>query len=302
MEYQRDKLISKIYSEATKNKDIYFISADFGAPALDIFREKLPKQFIHSGISEQNSIDLAAGLALDGRIVFVYAMAPFVTLRCLEQHKCSTGIMKLPVCTIVAGIGLGYADAGPTHYATEDLSCLNSLINSNVSTASDPLVAEYLGQNFIENPSYSFIRLDRHPTPIIDPKFEYLSIKKGYRPIESKGDICVISHGGILNNVIAARQFTEKSFAICDLFRTKPVSHDFIEFISSYKTLVTVDEQSTGGLSSILLESLNEHKILKNIINLKLPEKYFFENGGRDYLLDKSNLSPEKIAQELNKI
>ena len=30
--------------------------------------------------------------------------------------------MNLPINTIVAGIGLGYADAGPTHYATEDPS------------------------------------------------------------------------------------------------------------------------------------------------------------------------------------
>ena len=28
--------------------------------------------------------------------------------------------MDLPINTIVAGVGLGYADAGPTHYATED--------------------------------------------------------------------------------------------------------------------------------------------------------------------------------------
>ena len=28
-------------------------------------------------------------------------------------------MMDLNVCTIVAGIGLGYADAGPTHYLTE---------------------------------------------------------------------------------------------------------------------------------------------------------------------------------------
>ena len=302
MEYQRDKLITKIYLEAKKNKDIFFISADFGAPALDIFREKLPEQFIHSGISEQNSVDLAAGLALDGRIVFVYAMAPFVTLRCLEQHKCSTGIMNLKVCTIVAGIGLGYADAGPTHYATEDLSCLHSLINSNVSSASDPIVAEYLGQDFIENPKYSFIRLDRHPTPTIDQNLNYESIKKGFRVISSEGDTCVISTGGILNNVINAQNFSNKKFAICDLFRTKPISKEFVDFVSNYKNLITVDEQSTGGLSTIILELLNEHKVLKNITCLKLPEKYFFENGGRDFLLDESNLSPKKIAKKLNSI
>ena len=64
-----------------------FLSADFGAPALDNFMAELPDQFFHLGISEQNMIDVAIGLALRGKKVFAYAMAPFVIMRCAEQHK-----------------------------------------------------------------------------------------------------------------------------------------------------------------------------------------------------------------------
>ena len=52
----------------------------------------------------------------------------------------------------------------------------------------------------------------------------------------------------------------------------------------------------------ILTLPLNKYKINKNIVDLKLPEKYIYENGGRDYLLDKYNLSPSKIAQLIEKI
>ena len=54
---------------------------------MDRFRNHLPDQFIHAGISEQNMIDLASGLALSGKKVFLYAMAPFITARCYEQIK-----------------------------------------------------------------------------------------------------------------------------------------------------------------------------------------------------------------------
>ena len=57
--FQRDYFISQIFKFAKKNKNIYFLSADFGAPSLDIFRKELPNQFIHTGISEQNMIDVA---------------------------------------------------------------------------------------------------------------------------------------------------------------------------------------------------------------------------------------------------
>ena len=84
----RDAVIDEIYAAAQKDKDILFVSADLGAAALDEFREKLPNQFIHAGIAEQNMVDLASGLALLAK-VFLYAMAPFITARCYEQVKCA---------------------------------------------------------------------------------------------------------------------------------------------------------------------------------------------------------------------
>ena len=100
MRFQRDVLIDELYDLARRDKDIYFLSADFGAPSLDRFREDLADQFLHVGISEQNMIDMAAGMALSGKKVYVYAMGPFITLRCLEQLKCSLAQMNLPVTVI----------------------------------------------------------------------------------------------------------------------------------------------------------------------------------------------------------
>ena len=69
--FQRDSFIYEIYKKAKKNKNIFFLSADFGAPALDIFRKDLPKQFIHTGISEQNMIDVAMGMSLKEKLYYL---------------------------------------------------------------------------------------------------------------------------------------------------------------------------------------------------------------------------------------
>ena len=58
MNFQRDYFINALYKKAKKNKEIVLLSADFGAPALDQFRKDLKKQFIHTGISEQNMINV----------------------------------------------------------------------------------------------------------------------------------------------------------------------------------------------------------------------------------------------------
>ena len=82
-------------------------------------------------------MDLAAGLAQNGKIVYTYAMAPFVTLRCFEQVKVAIASMSLPVTIIGNGVGYSYNDAGPTHYATEDISCMRALGGLEILTPGD---------------------------------------------------------------------------------------------------------------------------------------------------------------------
>ena len=72
---QRDTFISELFEIAKKDKDVILISVDMGASALDRWRDELPEQFIWTGISEQHSINLAAGLSAAGKKVYVSFMA-----------------------------------------------------------------------------------------------------------------------------------------------------------------------------------------------------------------------------------
>ena len=153
--YQRDVFIKEIIKSLESDKSIYFLSADFGAPALDELRERFPNNFLHCGISEQAMLDIASGLALDGKKVFVYAMAPFLSLRSIEQAKCGAGLMNLPICVISVGIGLGYADAGPTHYSTEDFACFRAIVGSSIYTPSDNFITKEIALNIYNSkPDY----------------------------------------------------------------------------------------------------------------------------------------------------
>ena len=49
--------------------------------------KNFPNQYLNVGVAEQNMIGIATGLALEGRKVFVYSIANFATLRCLEQIR-----------------------------------------------------------------------------------------------------------------------------------------------------------------------------------------------------------------------
>ena len=305
MRHQRDAFITEIFTRAKADDNIFLLSADFGAPALDAFREELPEQFIHCGICEQNMVDLAAGLALDGRRVFCYAMAPFVSLRCLEQHKCSSGIMNLPVCTLVAGIGLSYADAGPTHYATEDLACLRAIVNSHVLTASDPEIARLLAIDALDRPQFSFVRLDRQPSIDLSPAARIEDVRRGFRVMREGHRLAIVSHGFMLGRALEALDKASDlhDVAVIDLIQTKPISEMFVDYISKCDAMLTIDEQTPcGGLAAAVLEAMVDKGIFKRFHRLMLPERYFFENGGRARLLELAALSQRDIAEKIKSI
>jgi len=296
MKYQRDAFIAEIHRAAKQDPEIMFLSADFGAPALDAFREELPDQFVHCGISEQNMIDMAAGLALDGRKVYCYAMAPFVSLRCLEQHKCSSGIMNLPICTIVAGVGLGYADAGPTHYATEDLACLRAVVGSSVYTAADAETARQIALRSLERPEFSFVRLERQPVADVAPGVSREMLDAGYRRVRAGRRVAIVTQGYLLHrSVEVAAEFGE-DVALFDLIRVKPFPEAFLRELASFETVLVLDEQTPqGGLAGAVMEALSDEGMDVRVRRVTLPERYFFENGGREKLLELGGLSPASI-------
>ena len=56
---QRDAFIEGITKKLNQDQNIYFLSADFGAAALDDLRKRFPNNFLHCGISEQMMLDLS---------------------------------------------------------------------------------------------------------------------------------------------------------------------------------------------------------------------------------------------------
>ena len=299
MKYQRDAFIDAVYGRAVKEKDIFFLSADFGAPALDRFRQDLPSQFVHLGIAEQNMIDVAIGLSIAGKRVFTYAMAPFISMRCAEQHKLAA-MMNLPIVNIVAGVGLSYANAGPTHYATEDLGLFFAYPNAEVYTASDGYSAECIAHNLLDHPKFSFVRLDRDKC--MDLKgFSALNFDAGFRSYGAGEEVCIVSHGYLLSQIKSklSESLLDK-VTLVDAFRVKGNVDQFKRFVGKFQKFLFVDEQINGSdLGTYLIEHIPIRTPLSSVRRLCLESKYYFSNEGRLSLLSEGGLSAEVVEASL---
>ena len=295
---QRDAFLDEINNQLKHDKDIYVMSADFGAAALDNIRSEFKDNFIHCGISEQAMFDIGTGLALEGKKVITYAMGPFISLRAIEQIKCGPAMMKLPMTILSVGIGLGYADAGPTHYATEDYACLRAIGGTSIYTASDNVIAKKIAQSVLNDKSVNYIRLDRHATENIDILSDDYDFNDGFRVIGeySEDKVAIISHGRILHNCLKTINEFGNNFFLVDLFRSKPISPKLVKLLRNTKKILVVDEQTQyGNLTSAVQSELSKNDIFPKVKNLSLPDEYIYKNGGRDFLLKLHKLDADSI-------
>ena len=298
----RDAVIDVIYAAAQQDKDILFISADLGAAALDEFRENLPGQFIHAGISEQNMVDLASGLALSGKKVFLYAMAPFITARCFEQVKCVIASMSLPVTLIAVGVGLGYDHATLTHFTPEDIACMRALNGIEVLSPADEESAAAMATEAINHPKFRYIRLERQPQDhLYDGGFTAFQ-EQGFAQLAEGDDIILCACGYMVHKLMKARELLARqdiSAGVVDVFRLKRVDGDALaDVLSRYEAVLTVEEQLLeGGFGSVVAETLIDQGIMKPIKRLGLKDGFEVVNGDRDTLHDLYGIDTPHIVE-----
>src|ERR1039457_1496585 len=100
------------------------ITGDLGFGVFGPFAKRFPRQYLNAGVAEQNMTGVAAGMALEGRIVFTYSIGNFPTLRCLEQIRNDVCYHNANVKVVAVGGGFSYGPLGISHHATEDLAIL----------------------------------------------------------------------------------------------------------------------------------------------------------------------------------
>ena len=287
----RDVVIEAICAAARKDKDILFISADLGAVALDDLRRDLPNQFIHAGIAEQHMIDLAAGLALSGKKVFCYAMAPFITARCYEQIKCVISSMNLPVTLIAVGVGLGYDHATLTHFTPEDIACMRALNGIEVLTPSDEVMAAAIVDIALSSPAFRYLRLDRQVFPRLYGDGAMRVLETGFGIVRPGKDVAILACGALVHKALAAAEILAAqgvSAGVVDVVRVKPFDGAALAgALKGYRSILTVEEQLLeGAMGSAVMEALVDAtgKLDWRLKRLGMRDRFEVVNGDRDHL------------------
>ena len=308
MKAQRDTFISELYELAKQDKNIILISVDMGAPSLDIWRETLPDQFIAAGISEQNAINVAAGLSNTGKKVYVYFMASWVA-RCFEQIRYSCAMANNPITILGNGVALGYAPAGPAHEPNEDIAYMRSINGIEIWSPANTSATKSLVKLTIDKPALRYIRLERNHAKEVESVD--ISINNTINLIHSESKeltnneprIAILTSGYMLGRAdnVWSQLINKYQISLYDIWRVKPLDvHQLNTILSNYTHIITIEEQSLdGGFGSAICEAICDLGLNKKILRLGLPERFIFENGTRDHLIDTNGLSVENIIKKI---
>lgn len=284
----RDAFFEELYDIARQDKRVILLSADFGAPSLDKFRNDLSRQYINVGVSEQNMVSIAAGLALSNKLIYIYAIIPFVTLRCYEQLKIDICEMNLNVTILGVGCGFAYDSAGPTHHAIEDIAVMRVLPNLMVLSPSDSIMANRLARITYDVPGPKYIRLDRGKTPLFyDDRND--DFQTGLTVIKESKDLYVISTGIMLQMALeVADELTKYPIecGIIDLYRLKPLNSSLLlDIIKESRRIITLEEHLiNGGIGSMVVEVLSDAGIYKPLKRIAIYDEHCFNYGDRKSL------------------
>lgn len=297
----RKTCLDMVYELAKRDPRIVFIGSDLGAGTLDRFKAEMPERFFMEGVSEANIVGMAAGLAMEGRIVYVNTIATFLTRRCFEQVALDLCLHNVNVRLIGNGGGLVYAPLGPTHEAIEDIAIFRALPRMTILAVADAEEMRRMMPKTVEHPGPIYIRLAKGGDPVVtrDVPFE---IGRAY-PMREGWDALIVSTGVMLKPALEAAEAlaTEGVQAgVLHVPTIKPFDTErFLERARSVPVIVSVEEHSIiGGLGAVVAETLAEADFPepKRFRRIGLPDAFPDQYGSQASLLARYGVGTEKIV------
>jgi len=157
----RREILNSIISYTEANKNVVLLVCDMGFGVMDNFKSKFPDRVINTGIMEQGTIGIAAGLAMSGMLPIVYSIVNFLVFRGLEQIRNDVVLQKLNVKFIATGVNDYFKFLGKSHCCGQDDITIMKLIGMDVYDPYTPDSGDFfeLSKKWITSPNAGYMRV-----------------------------------------------------------------------------------------------------------------------------------------------
>lgn len=274
-----------------------------------VFQKEFPDRFIEVGIAEQNMMNVAAGLALAGKIPFVSTYAVFCPGMNWGQLRVSVLQNEANVKIVGAHSGVSVGPDGMSHQALEDIAIARCLPGLVVLAPCDAIETRKAVVAMAKHKGAVYVRLTREKTPVFTTEETPFEIGKAQifydPPSGGSADVSIIACGPFVYNAIQAAMELEKegiNTEVINCATIKPLDEEtLIKIIQKSGAAVTVEEhQVIGGLGSAVAECLAK--------NYPVPMEFigvqdrFGESGEPEQLIELCNMGVSHIKEAVKKV
>ncbi len=286
--------------EAGRQDDtIVSLDADLaGSTRSQWFGEEFPDRFYQMGISEQDMIVTAAGMASAGKHAFASTFAIF-SERAFEQVRTTVARMNLNVKVIGSHGGILTGQDGSSAQAVEDLGIYRTVPNMRILCPGDVVSAEKATLALAKLPGPAYMRTTRAKVPIHTPEDLDFEIGKGYT-YRDGDDVALVACGPMVSRAMEAAETLEGrgvSARVVDMPTLKPIDVDLVEELSREvgRILTCEDHNIYGGLGSAVAEALVETRPCR--MDRLGVQDTFGESGLPEEMYEKYGLTSDHVVQ-----
>jgi len=239
-------------------------------------------RIINMGISEQNAVSVASGLALGGKTVYLLMFAAFLTSRAAEQIKLDACYNNANVKFIgIHGGVTGPRIAGYSHWALEDIATLNGFPNLKIAvpSACESEIKYYLDYSY-KNQGTMYIRLDAPGIECVVPNHD-VEIGKMSEVISSRHPkFAIIASGNMVFKTFETVRRL-KLFGYKPLFYSchslKPFDTENLQkIIKRNIPIITLEEHSQyGGLASVVAQEIAKSNKAVKFMSFNVKDENF---------------------------
>ncbi|GFK94955.1 1-deoxy-D-xylulose-5-phosphate synthase [Fundidesulfovibrio magnetotacticus] len=297
----RKKALDMVHDLARRDARVVFIGSDLGCGTLEALQKELPGQFLMEGINEACAVGMAAGMAMEGRVVYVNTIATFLARRALEQVCVDLCMHKLPVRLIANGGGLVYAPLGSTHLAVEDLALMRALPNMTVVAPCDAPEMERCMAQTLDWPGPMYIRLAKGYDPVVSDPAAGFAIGRAIH-CRKGSDVLLAVTGVALQQALGAADLLAAqgvSAGVLHMHTLKPFdAQALLEAAAGARAVVTVEEHTLlGGLGSAAAETLLEAGMARPFKRLGIPDIFPDYYGTQLEIMARLGLDAQGVAR-----
>jgi len=265
------------------------------------FSKVYPDRYLQMGVSEQNMMGVAAGLALSGKIPVTHTFACFASMRACEHVRTSIAYTRANVKIFVSHAGVSAGSAGTSHHATEDLAIMRAIANMSIVAPGDATEMKQAARAAIAHIGPVYIRCGAGDAEDVYTDRDVFRFGEATRLREGT-DATIISTGYLMYEAVCAADLLAKEgtrVRVLQMATVKPLDREAVLAAASETgRIVTVEEHNIiGGLGSAVSEVVAQAGIGR--VKIMGINDHFCAVGTGAYLLAQEGLTPEGIAAEV---